>query len=302
MGKWHISKSGKPNRCYAKIQCRLSSEELHGSTKEEAILKYENALKLENTKNFDGLKKKSNKFNKVPKSLRPRPIDIVEDKDFDISLAEITVPHDPNAKYSVLSDVDGTLTKGSLVLDHAIYLHEAKVIDLGDLPEKWTKDPKNEEIIVELAEKYREEITGHNLDDLKIDEFLDEYEKIDGKFYSSMDKLRVFKERGWEVQLISGSPDFLVKPFAERNGFYGKGSDYFTDENGKINGKIEGMFGHEAKESYIQKLNIKRFKRVLAFGDTASDAPLFTNAHHSTLVQPTELTKSKVQATRIIEQ
>lgn len=292
MEKWHVTPAGKAARCHAKIRCRLSGEELHGSSREEALKLYE-----------QNLSKAHKPLPKAKKRLspneRPRPLSKVKDKKLPVSPSEIEVPHDPNAHYAVLSDVDGTLTRGSLVLEHATYLHEKGIIDLGDLPQKWKADPKNEHLIMELAEAYRDQIAGHKVEDLRVDEFLDGYEKEEGKFYSTLGQLREFKRRGWEVQLISGSPDFLVEPFAARNGFYGKGSEYFKGEDGKLTGSISGMFGHEAKEGYIQKLNVSRFKRILAFGDTASDVPLFNNAHHSTLVDPSEDTAAKVKASII---
>lgn len=295
VSKWHISANGSPAPCTAKKQCRLSGMVAHGATEQEVIQKREKFLESHHERHLAG---KNRTVSKVPKNLRPRVKKEYADRDF--AIAPIQVPHDPNAKQAVLSDVDGTLTRGSLVLDHAIYLHDAKKIDLGDLPQKWRKNPKDEKLIVELAVKYRDEILGMKEEDLKLDEFLDEYEGKDNQFYSTMNQLKEFKRQGWEVQLISGSPNFLVQKFAERNGFFGKGSDYKTDENGRLNGKIDGMFGGEAKKGFIEKLGLKRFERVLAFGDTASDQPLFENSHHSTLVDPSEETEATVKATVII--
>lgn len=295
--KWHISKNGKPSPCTAQKQCRLSNAVAHGTTEEEVLQKFEKAMEDVHNEQMSGLNKT---VDKVPNNQRPRVEKEYPDRKFEIPAQVIDVPHDPNAKYAVLSDVDGTLTRGSLVLDHAIFLHSSNSIDLGDLPQKWRKDPKNEKLIVKLAEKYREQIAGMNEDELRVNEFLDSYESNDNQFYSTLNQLKEFKKRGWEVQLISGSPDFLVSNFAERNGFFGKGSDYKKDETGKLNGNVDGMFGADAKQGFIQKLNIGRFKRVLAFGDTVSDKPLFDNAHHSTLVDPSEETEANLQATIIV--
>ena len=64
----------------------------------------------------------------------------------------------------ILTDLDGTLLKGSLVLGHAIYLHNKKVIDLGDLPNAWNSDKKNESLIYELAISYQNAIGVFHLD------------------------------------------------------------------------------------------------------------------------------------------
>lgn len=296
MANWHISKDGTPSICRAQKQCRLSDVVSHGASEQEVRENYEQYMSETNNP-LDGVNKG---IDNVPDNQRPRVQEEYEDREFQITPEEIIVPHDPEAKYAVLSDVDGTLTRGSLVLDHAIYLHDSGAIDLGNLPKKWQKNPKNEKVIVKLAEKYREQIHGMKIEDLKVEEFLDGYEQNDNQFYSTMDQLKEFKRRGWEIQLISGSPNFLVQPFAERNGFFGKGSEYLTDEDGALNGNIEGMFGGKAKQGYIEKLGINRFKRILAFGDTASDKPLFDNSHHSTLVDPSEETESEVEASLII--
>ena len=295
--RYHVRRDGSIGRCHAQIKCRLTPGEAHGATPEEAKKNHE--AWMEQQLQGEHLQGRSN-LSKVPKEQRPRPIQEYKDRKFPVPDEVISVPHDPQAKYAVLSDVDGTLTRGSLVLDHAIYLHERGVINLGNLPQRWKAAPKDEKLIVALAEKYRDAIRGKKVEDLQVEEFLDEYDGIQGKFYSTLDQLRTFKKRGWEVQLISGSPDFLVQPFAQRNGFYGRGSDYHVNEEGYLNGSVDGMFGHDAKEGYISKLNVKRFKRVLAFGDTASDVPLFNNAHHSTLVDPSEETEANVKASVII--
>lgn len=298
MNKWHISKDGTPSICTAKQQCRLSGVVAHGATEEEVRTNYEKYMsEHEHTDMLEGV---SNKLDSIPDNQKPRAQEEYSDRAFPIEPEEIAVPHDKNAKYAVLSDVDGTLTRGSLVLDHAIYLHDRGYVNLGKLADKWRKDKKNEKHIVKLAERYREQIKGIKPEDLHVEEFLNEYEENDNQFYSTMEQLKEFKRRGWEVQLISGSPDFLVKPFAERHGFFGKGSEYKVDEDGGLNGEIEGMFGGKAKQGYIEKLGINRFKRILAFGDTASDKPLFDNAHHSTLVDPSEETESLVEASLIV--
>lgn len=306
MAKWHVSSDGTPSRCHAKIKCRLSDEAAHGESREEALRKYERTMAENLEKSLAG-KSKSRKQgtpkarkSTLSKSQRPVYEKKYSDRSLGVTPEEVTVPHDASSKYAVLSDVDGTLTRGSLVLDHAIYLHKKGVINLGDLPEKWKADPKNEALIVELAEKYRGDITGMKVDDLLVDDFLEEYTSNDERFYSTLGQLKEFKRRGWEIQLISGSPDFLVRPFAERHGFFGQGSEYHVGEDGALDGSIDGMFGHEAKSGFIARLGMSRFKRVLAFGDTASDVPLFENSHHSTLVDPSEETAAKVEASLTI--
>lgn len=203
-------------------------------------------------------------------------------------------------KYLALSDVDGTITKGSLVLEHAIYLHNKGIINLGSLPERWNNDRKNEKLITELAMAYKKAITGKTLNELDVDSFLKDYMEGD-HFYSTFETLKTLqKRRGWDVHLVSGSPEFLVSKFGEKFGFTSKGSVYHTDEDGRFTGDVDGMFGASQKAAHVSRLRLKNYKRILAFGDTASDKPLFDVADHSTLVDPNEDTKQKMNPSTTI--
>lgn len=197
----------------------------------------------------------------------------------------------------VLSDVDGTILQGSLVLEHAVSLHEQEKIHLGDLPGKWLADKKNETYISGLAEAYRDAIIGFRVDELGIDTFLDHLCENDNSFYSSMNRLLDYRNDGSPVTLISGSPHFLVEKFAQRYGFDGVGSDYHTNVDGTLNGNIDGMFGADAKRAYVANMQLQKDRPIHAYGDTPSDAPLFEAASYSVLVAPNTDTRSALEST-----
>lgn len=190
-----------------------------------------------------------------------------------------------------LSDVDGTIVRGSLVLDHACSLHDQGIVDLGEHPENWKADQKNEELIVALAEAYKSALIGKRQSELGISKFLDGLFADESKFYTTLGMLKELKEDGAEVHLISGSPSFLVGPFARRLGMRHAGSLYSRTRPGHFTGKVRLMASGGAKRDYVTSLNVGRFDEVHAFGDTSSDAALFEVAHHSTLVDPTEKTE-----------
>lgn len=193
-----------------------------------------------------------------------------------------------------LSDVDGTITRGSLVLDHATMLHTRGIINLGELPAQWNADKKNETLITALAEAYRREIVGLTHESMLVKEFINETVR-GGNFYETLSRLEQATNEGHDVVLISGSPEFLVSEFASHFGFTGIGSSYFTCENGRITGEVNGMFHAEAKREVIASLNIRSsYNEVHAYGDTMSDEPLFDAADWSVLVQPTEETLNAV--------
>lgn len=255
---FHMTADG-PKVCTAKKRaCPLGADN-HFETEEEAIQIYERRLELENG--------------------QPR-------------LSKRTL-YSKSKRALVLSDIDGTLVDGSLVLEHAVYLHENGEIDLGDIPERWMADQKNEHIITELAEAYRSAIIGRNLRELKVREYM-EHVMERGNFYTSLERLQRHKAAGHEVVLVSGSPTFLVGEFAKRFGFTGVGTKYHMDRTRRLNGRITKMFHAEAKKAVVEKIDPSRYDLVVAYGDTASDKPLLDVADHAVLVAPTNETLKKV--------
>lgn len=201
------------------------------------------------------------------------------------------------SKQVVLSDVDGTVVRGSLVLQHAISLHETGIINLGDLPAIWRAEMKNEHHITGLAVAYQQAITGMNVADLNVDGFIDSICENSANFYSSLARLITLKSAGAEVVLVSGSPDFLVGNFGNRFGFGHAASKYALDSTGRLTGHIEGMFSAPAKRAYVNSLNLAGYRDIFAFGDTSSDVPLFEAASYSVLVDPNEETRLSLGAT-----
>lgn len=202
-----------------------------------------------------------------------------------------------NSKQVVLSDVDGTVIRGSLVLQHAISLHENEIINLGDLPAIWRSEMKNEHHITNLAVAYQQAITGMKITDLNVEGFIDSICESSTNFYSSLTRLIELKQAGADVVLVSGSPDFLVGNFGKRFGFGFAASKYKTDADGRLTGSIEGMFSAPAKRAFVGSLNLAGYRDIFAFGDTSSDVPLFEAASYSVLVDPNEETRLSLGAT-----
>jgi len=207
----------------------------------------------------------------------------------------------PETKTLVLSDVDGTLLRGSLVLDHAVMLHEKGVIDLGDLPTKWLADQKNEDHIMQLADGYRKAISGMKESELQIPAFIESVVNNPDKLYSSLERLKRHRAAGHDVILISGSPSFLVGPFAKTFGFEVIATRYHRDRSRRLNGKITGMFGAPQKEAVVDKMDLSTYDKIIGYGDTSSDVPLLQRAHHSVLVEPNEETLRKIGDLKVTE-
>lgn len=206
-------------------------------------------------------------------------------------------------KTIILSDIDGTLVRSSLVLENAAELHDLGHIDLGDVPERWRADMKNEALVRELAEGYREALAGRTVAFVRAEETVERLLASDENFYSTLKQLVEHKEQGHEVVLISGSPDFLVEPFANKFGFKFHASHYHKDSEGRFTGEVTLMAGSTAKQAVIEDLGLEDYEHIMGFGDTASDSPLLAASHRSILVDPTEETLEvmKVQKVRIDE-
>lgn len=193
----------------------------------------------------------------------------------------------------VLSDVDGTIVKGSLVLNHACFLHDEGLFDLGDTVRDWKRSKKNEARIQALAESYREAIVGHTIEEIGAKDFVNTLCDDPNNFYSTLERLQKHKMIGSQVYLISGSPSFLLTPFARKFGFRSKGTLYHRNDDSRFTGVCTPMYNSESKERYVNSLDLND-KHILALGDTCSDAPLFKVANHSILVAGTRDTKMKL--------
>lgn len=194
------------------------------------------------------------------------------------------------SKNIVLSDVDGTIVRGSLVLNHACDLHDKGIVDFGDAVEQWRSDPKNEHNITRLAEMYRVGIAGKNIHDLDVDGYIENIVSNDSNFYSTLNRLIDYRDADHRVVLISGSPHFLVGAFANHFGFDYAASQYHH-EDGYFTGDCDGMFSAKAKRAYLENFGLDKYSNIVAFGDTCSDEPLFDSAHYSVLVEPNTYTR-----------
>ena len=207
----------------------------------------------------------------------------------------------PTERTLVLSDVDGTLVRGSLLLDHALMLDESGEIDLGPLADQWRADPKNEQIIRTMAESYREQIVGRRIGELRVPQFIDGLLADEANLYSTVERLKEHRAAGHRVVLISGSPGYLLRPFARRFGFEAIGSLYHMTRTRELTGRITGMFGAPQKSAVVSSMDLSGYSKVIGYGDTASDAPLLAVSDYSVLVDPNPLTMKSLGDLRISE-
>ena len=191
-------------------------------------------------------------------------------------------------KKIIFTDVDGTLTKKSLVLSHAGFLIKKGIIKDDGSYNAWHQDMKNKGLIISVAENYRSQITGLKESDMQAETFVTKFFEQKDNWYNTLDKIKDKQKQGYEVSLITGSSDFLVKHLANILQCDYHATQYLKDENGCFTGEIKGMFSENQKGACVQyNYNLNEYDKVEAWGDTASDYGLFKHASYKMLVDPT---------------
>lgn len=191
-------------------------------------------------------------------------------------------------KKLILSDVDGTLTRKSVVLSHAGFLIEKGIIKDNGSYQAWRTDMKNESLIVAVAENYRSQITGLKENDMQARSFVTQFLEKTENWYSTLKTLKERQSEGFEICLVTGSSDFLIKHLADILKCSYHATEYLKDENGRFTGSVKGMFSETQKDDCIQwNFNVNEYDKIEAWGDTVSDYGLFKHANYKVLVDPT---------------
>ena len=155
-------------------------------------------------------------------------------------------------KKLILSDVDGTLTRKSVVLSHAGFLIEKGIIKDNGSYQAWEKDVKNESLIVAVAENYRSQITGLKESDMQAQNFVAKFFAKTENWYDTLRRIRDKQKEGYQICLVTGSSDFLIKHLADILQCDYHATEYLKDENECFTGSVKGMFSETQKDDCIQ--------------------------------------------------
>ena len=205
-------------------------------------------------------------------------------------------------KKLILTDVDGTLTKKSVVLSHAGYLIEQGIIKDNGSYQAWSQDMKNESLIVAVAENYRSQITGLKESDMQAQTFIAKFFAKTDNWYDTLGRIKDKQKEGYEVCLVTGSSDFLIKHLADILQCNYHATEYLKDENGCFTGNVKGMFSETQKDDCVEwNYNLNEYDEIEAWGDTASDFGLFKHAKYKILVDPTFETLKTLAQKMIID-
>ena len=198
-------------------------------------------------------------------------------------------------------DIDGTIFRNSLMIEHFIKLINFEVID----PEIWYTKVKKvydewekrhgdfEQYLETLAGVYLENLKGVNK--LYIEFIADHVINVNGDmvYKYSRNQIEWHKKQGHKVFFISGSPDFLVSKMAEKHGATEfRGTLYLVDEDNKFTGEIVKMWDSESKKRVIKEL-IKKYdvdlENSYAYGDTTGDLSMLRMMGNPIAINPNRL-------------
>ena len=195
-------------------------------------------------------------------------------------------------------DIDGTLFRNSLMIQHFKKLIKYEVIDpsiwynnLKDVYEEWEKRYGDFENYLEtLAGVYIEQLKGVNKSYIEF--IASQVITVNGDmvYKYSRNQIEWHKKQGHKVFFISGSPDFLVCKMAEKYGATEyRGTAYLVDEDNNFTGEIIKMWDSENKQKTIDEFVKKHsidLKNSYAYGDTTGDLSMLRIVGNPIAINP----------------
>lgn len=202
-------------------------------------------------------------------------------------------------KIAAFFDIDGTLYRDSLMIEHFKKLLKYDILDealwhtnVKHTYKNWKKRRGNyDDYLLELAQIYTESLKG--LEKSKMDFVTNQVIMLKGdKVYMyTRDKIEQHKKKGHLVFFVSGSPDYLVSKMAELYGITDSiGTKYYVDEDGLYTGEVGAMWDSESKmkaiKCFAKQYDIDLMKSY-SYGDTNGDISMFRMTGHPVAINPT---------------
>ncbi len=195
-------------------------------------------------------------------------------------------------------DIDGTLFRNSLMIEHFKKMIRYEVIDpalwynrLKDSYSEWEKRYGYfDDYMDELVEVYVKELKGINkayIEFIASQVININWDKV---YRYTRSRIRWHKEQGHMIFFISGAPDFLVEKMADKYQVTAyKATEYIVDENNNFTGEVVRMWDSENKQKAISQL-VNRFAVDLdasySYGDTTGDLSMLKIVGHPVAVNP----------------
>ncbi|MBN2899182.1 MAG: HAD-IB family hydrolase [Clostridia bacterium] len=197
-------------------------------------------------------------------------------------------------------DIDGTLYRDSLMIEHFKKLVKYEVFDpnlwhshVKLTYEMWKKRRGDyDDYMLELAELYINSLKGINMSEIEFiaDQVINL--KGDSVYAYTRDQISWHHSQGHKVFFISGSPEFLVRKMAAKyEATDYRGTKYITDETGHFTGTIIQMWDSESKDKAIKDL-VDKYNIDLsvsyAYGDTNGDLSMLSQVGYPIAINPTQ--------------
>lgn len=196
-------------------------------------------------------------------------------------------------------DIDGTLYRDSLMVEHFKKLIRYEIIDpklwhghAKDTFLNWDKRQGNyDDYLLEICDIYVRSIIG--LDKSCIEFTSEQVIKLrsDRVYKYTRSQIQWHKDQGHIVIFISGSPDFLVNKMAQKYNITDRIGSQYILENGVFNGTVIPMWDSQSKneaiDKFIEKYNIDLSKSY-AYGDTNGDINMLRRVGNPVAINPTK--------------
>ncbi|WP_297811284.1 HAD family phosphatase [uncultured Finegoldia sp.] len=195
-------------------------------------------------------------------------------------------------------DIDGTIARDSLMIEHFKKLINFEIIDQKLYYEKVYPAYQNyekrkidyDDYLNELVEVYKYKLKGFSCD---FNEFISNQviSQVKEKVYRYTRKMiQYHKENGHLVFFISGSPDFLVKEMANSYGVTEYRASVYVIKNGMYTGEVIPMWDKNSKKTVIDEI-IKKYNidvdNSYCYGDTSGDFSMINMMGKPTAINPT---------------
>ncbi|MBF7096529.1 HAD family hydrolase [Alkalibacter mobilis] len=195
-------------------------------------------------------------------------------------------------------DVDGTLYRDSLMVEHFKKLIKYEVLDPaiwhGDAKRKfenWVKRHGDyEDYLLEIADIYIKNMKGLDCDYINF--ITDQVVKLKGErvYRYTRDRIRWHQKENHMVVFISGSPSYLVEKMAQKYDVkFFVGTRYLVDENNNFTGEIIPMWDSESKNVFIKKFIAEHdidLDKSYSYGDTTGDFDMLKIVGNPILINP----------------
>ena len=202
-------------------------------------------------------------------------------------------------KIAAFFDIDGTLYRDSLMVEHFKKLIKYDIIDqkawlenARDTFMNWDKRQGNyDDYLDQVCDIYVKYLTG--LDKTCIDFTSGQVIKLKSErvYKYTRSRIKWHLDNGHIVIFISGSPDFLVQKMANKYGATDYNGSIYLFENDTFNGTVIPMWDSKSKntaiDNFVEKYNID-LSISYAYGDTNGDVTMLKRAGNRVAINPTK--------------